>query len=175
MIDFTTISYLKAGNLRQRSAYVVLSENRIFDILKDFDPLLAGTIPIGIDTVESDLDIICFCNDELTFKEIIIRHYSSYRDFKIRDLLINGQPATVANFYADDFEIEIFGQNIPVKSQLAYRHMVVEYQLLQEKGDAFQKEIVKLKRQGYKTEPAFAKLLELKGDPYQELLKFENT
>ncbi|MGL4365226.1 MAG: DUF4269 domain-containing protein [Cetobacterium sp.] len=37
----------------------------------------------------------------------------------------------------------------------------------------FQDKIVSLKRAGIKTEPAFAKLLELNGNPYEELLNFE--
>ena len=37
----------------------------------------------------------------------------------------------------------------------------------------FRRQIIDLKKQGLKTEPAFAKLLALTGDPYVELLSFE--
>ncbi len=53
---------------------------------------------------------------------------------------------------------------------MAYRHMIIEYRILLEKGEAFRQSIVELKRQGMQTEPAFALLLGLKGDPYTELL-----
>jgi hypothetical protein len=49
--------------------------------------------------------------------------------------------------------------------------MITEYRILLEKGEAFRSQIVELKRQGMKTEPAFALLLGLEGDPYLELLK----
>jgi hypothetical protein len=57
MIDFSTIEYLKTGNPRQIRAYEVLIQNKIFFNLAEFDPVLAGTIPINIDIENSDLDI----------------------------------------------------------------------------------------------------------------------
>ena len=50
---------------------------------------------------------------------------------------------------------------------------MVEYNLLNKHGEKFRQQIIELKRQGYKTEPAFALVLGLTGDPYIELLKFE--
>ena len=38
---------------------------------------------------------------------------------------------------------------------------------------AWQELIIELKKKGIKTEPAFAMLLDLKGDPYDELLKYD--
>ncbi|RYD74479.1 MAG: DUF4269 domain-containing protein, partial [Sphingobacteriales bacterium] len=78
-----------------------------------------------------------------------------------------------ANFFINNFEFEIFGQNIHTEDQNAYRHMLVEHKILQEKGEDFRKQIIELKNQGYKTEVAFAKLLALKGDAYEELLKLK--
>ncbi len=73
----------------------------------------------------------------------------------------------------NDFEIEIFGQSIPTKQQFAYRHLIVEHHLLNKHGEEFRQQIIELKRQGHKTEPAFALALGLTGDPYTELLNFE--
>jgi len=38
-------------------------------------------------------------------------------------------------------------------------------------GESARKKIIKLKKSGLKTEPAFAKYFNLKGDPFDELLK----
>ncbi|RZK33633.1 MAG: DUF4269 domain-containing protein, partial [Pedobacter sp.] len=81
--------------------------------------------------------------------------------------------AVKSNFLIEDFEIEIFGQNISTQQQHAYRHMLIEHKILLEKGEAFRQQIIQLKKQGFKTEPAFAKLLGLEGDAYEELLKVE--
>ena len=51
--------------------------------------------------------------------------------------------------------------------------MIIEHEILQSKGGIFRLEIIKLKQNGYKTEPAFAFLLGLKGDPYIELLDYK--
>jgi Domain of unknown function (DUF4269) len=80
-------------------------------------------------------------------------------------------PGTVAAIFAlDVFTIEIFGQQIPTLQQAAYRHMLVEHTLLWERGEDFRKQIVELKKQGYKTEPAFGKLLGIDGNAYEYLL-----
>lgn len=79
----------------------------------------------------------------------------------------------VASFQLDDFSIELFGQNIPTRQQPGYRHMLVEYRLLQDYGEDFRQQIIQLKQQGIKTEPAFAQVLGLPGNPYEALLLFE--
>jgi len=54
-----------------------------------------------------------------------------------------------------------------------HTHLIIEHKLLIKNGEDFRQQIIKLKRQGHKTEPAFAIALDLSGDPYMELLKFE--
>ena len=173
MIDFGSINYLKSGSPKQILAYKILKENRIMELLSDFDPILVGTIPINIDIENSDLDIICFWEDKAEFVSKINKIFGSKKEFKIWQSNINEQEAVIASFVTDSFEIEIFGQNVPTKEQNGYKHMIIEYQILQEKGEDFRREIINLKRNGFKTEPAFAELLGLEGNPYSELLNFK--
>lgn len=49
--------------------------------------------------------------------------------------------------------------------------MIIENRILNVKGVDFKEKVKKLKSDGLKTEPAFTKLLGLKGYPYTELLK----
>ncbi|MBL7882021.1 MAG: DUF4269 domain-containing protein [Chryseobacterium gambrini] len=169
MIDFTKIDYLKNGNERQKRAYEVLTRYQIFEKLKDYSPILAGTIPIEIDIEESDLDIICEVTDFTEFEKTLSEMFSEF-DLKIEKITVNNEQAIVLNFKLEEFPIEIFGQNKPATEQNAYRHMIAEYKILQEKGNDFKKKIIKLKKQGIKTEPAFGILLNLE-KPYEDLLK----
>lgn len=171
MTNFKNIDYLKSGNLRQREAYKELQNLRLFEKLKKYHPILAGTIPIEIDLPESDLDIICTCENHTEFSKLLSELFGNQNGFKIHLKLHKGIKSTIAKFKTEKFEIEIFGQNKPTDEQNAYRHMLIENKILKEKGDAFKSEIIKLKTQGLKTEPAFAKLLGLQGNPYDELLK----
>jgi len=175
MIDFNDISYLKNGNSRQRTAYELLTGNLVMENLKPFDPILVGTIPIEIDIETSDLDIVCSWQSADIFKDVVLGHFSAYPNFTIRDTIINHEQTTIANFFIDHFQIEIFGQNVPSRQQSGYRHMVVEHALLIKYGDDFRTNIIKLKREGLKTEPAFANILNIQGDPYQALLTLENV
>ena len=173
MKDFSNIDYLKIGNQRQIQAFKVLTEKKIVMNLAEFYPVLVGTIPINIDIETSDLDIICYWKDKMAFRKKIQSNFNNEDKFIIRDTFINNQETVIASFETAGFKIEVFGQNIPVREQNGYRHMITEYEILQSKGENFRREIIKLKQQGYKTEPAFGLLLGLKGDPYSALLDYK--
>ncbi|KMQ64305.1 hypothetical protein ACM46_08400 [Chryseobacterium angstadtii] len=175
MIDFTKLDYLKSGNERQQRAYNVLTKYRVLEKLEPYSPILAGTIPIGIDIESSDLDIIC--EVDLRFEEDFLDDIMFSRlipfevDVKVENMVVNGEKSIALNFMLEEFPIEIFGQNKPPIQQNAYRHMMAEYRILNEKGENFKQKIVELKKQGIKTEPAFGLLMELE-NPYEDLLKF---
>ncbi len=171
MTDFTNIAYLQKGNIKQQKAYGTLIDLDIFEKLKEFSPVLTGTIPIDIDIDGSDLDIVCFCKDLKLFQEKVTKYYQNFNGFVLQQKLIRNHNTIVVRFYHNDFLIELFGQNRPIEEQEAYRHMLIEHKVLIEKGECFRQQVIELKKLGYKTEPAFAKLLGLKGNPYDELLK----
>ncbi|CAM3606758.1 DUF4269 domain-containing protein [Zobellia roscoffensis] len=175
IIDFKNIVYLKQGNERQQLAYAAIVKHQVLEKLGDYNPILTGTIPIEIDLPESDLDIICHCKDHKRFGGFLVKQFGNETDFKLATTIQNGIEATVATFSADKFEFEIFGQNLPTEKQNAYRHMIIEHRLILKKGNDFKQAIIELKSKGLKTEPAFAKLLGIKGNPYVELLKREDN
>lgn len=169
-IDFKNLDYLRRGNNKQKQAYAVLTKNEVMTSLKEFDPILVGTIPINIDLENSDLDIVCHFLDSNHFENFLVRKFGTIEKFKTWKNTSQESLAIVANFFIDGFEIEIFGQNIPTIEQKGYRHMLIEHKLLEERGDKFRKKIIELKGMGYKTEPAFAFELGLEGNPYEALL-----
>ncbi|WP_143157417.1 DUF4269 domain-containing protein [Cnuella takakiae] len=172
-IDFTHIDYLRSGNLRQQEAYTALSTIGIMDLLGSYMPLLAGTIPLGIDVPGSDSDILCYRTDGDGFATTLRQHFGHYKGFAIDHVQTMQGLATTACFIAHGFTIEVFGQAVPSQEQLGYRHMLVEHRLLEEHGPVFRQQIINLKISGLKTEPAFAQVLGLSGDPYQALLELE--
>lgn len=171
--DFTNIEYLKEGTVRQRKAYAELRNLSIFQHLKCYKPLLTGTIPIGIDVPESDLDIICQCSNHTEFSKTVNTLYSSKKNYNIYKGKSHSKDFTIATFDSGDFRIEIFGQDCPTQNQNAYRHMLIEHKILSAMDNKFKTQIIELKKGGLKTEPAFAKLLGLKGDPYEQLLRLK--
>ncbi len=171
MIDFTKIDYLRKGTDKQKRVHAVLSEYRVLEKLNSFDPILAGAIPINIDIDTSDLDIICCFTDAEAFQTHLVSVFGHEQDFKI---FTPKHPGAVAvTFILNGFVVEIFGQAIPTREQAAYQHLLVEHKILEEKGETFRQEIVNLKKQGYKTEPAFGKLMGITGNVYEELLKLK--
>lgn len=167
---FLDMTYLLEGNERQRKAYEAMAELGIADKLAPYHPVLAGTIPLGIDLPESDLDIICEVHDAKRFAAELQLHFGACRDYACSSKTVGGLLRTVANFTFHGFAFEIFGQPKPVTEQNAYRHLVIEQRILELAGPEAARAVRQRKREGLKTEPAFGAVFRLDGDPYEALL-----
>jgi hypothetical protein len=143
----------------------------ILQQLKAFDPVLVGTVPIGIQVKGSDLDIICSVQDFDAFEECVEKLFSKYNLFACHRKIVGGLERVVVSFEYGGWPFELFCQRVPTPMQNGYRHMVIEARMLRLYGEAFREQVVKLKAAGVKTEPAFAQLLNLEGDPYLRLLE----
>ncbi|KHF39961.1 DUF4269 domain-containing protein [Halalkalibacter okhensis] len=169
---FDTIEYLNSGNSRQKRAFSVISELKIMSDLVEFTPILCGTVPIEIDIEGSDLDIIMEVKNFTEFERKIRLLYGGYGHFSLSKKTIKNVPVIKANFHYQNFEFELFGQDESVFNQNAYLHMVIENYVLKQSPD-LQGKIIELKKQGFKTEPAFCKVLHLPSDdPYLRLLEY---
>lgn len=169
--QWDNITYLLTGNERQQAAFYTLKSLKLMSILRNYNPTLAGTIPLNIDIEGSDLDIICEVYEHNTFESIVSINFGSQQNFRLKTKVIRGSISTVINFTSSRFPIEIFAQPKPVNEQDAYLHMDVEARLLAIGGEEARQEIRGLKLMGLKTEPAFARYFNLKNDPYVELLR----
>lgn len=154
----------------QRHAFHVIQQLNIIHDFASYTPLLCGTIPLAIDVEGSDLDIIMEVQDFERFKHEVQPRYATLDGFTLNELAMEGTPTVLCNFTFEGMEFELFAQPIPVVNQNAYRHMIIEHHLLMTQPH-IRDEIINLKMLGLKTEPAFAKVLGLAGDPYEELLK----
>ncbi|MDQ7027968.1 MAG: DUF4269 domain-containing protein [Anaerolineae bacterium] len=171
MRNWRNINYLLNGTERQQAAYRAMRYVGIGRILADFDPLLVGTIPLDIDIESSDLDILLEIPDRFQFAQVLFPHFAHYTNFRYRNITMAESTAWVVNFFAHGFEFELFAQQKPTSEQVAYHHMVIEHRLLEIGGQALRQAIRELKRQGLKTEPAFAHYLGIQNaDPYAALL-----
>ncbi|MEO0896328.1 MAG: DUF4269 domain-containing protein [Bacteroidota bacterium] len=169
---FQDISYLRGGNPKQQRAFYCLEQLELFSQLAVFHPLLAGTLPIQIDIEGSDLDIICEAYQLDEFEERVSQSYNHYPNYRVKRKLFQGLDSVVISFESKEFPIEIFAQAKPSHQQQAWLHMIKEWEILAYYGEAFRKKVIELKKKGVKTEPAFAQLLGLKGDPYQAILSY---
>jgi hypothetical protein len=161
--DFFDVEYLLKGSAIQQAGYRAIVSSAILHLLRDFDPVVVGTMPLDLFVGTSDIDIICHFSEAEKFQSVF--HHTVRKE-------LNGVDSVIASFEFDSFEFEIVGQPIPVRDQFAYRHMIAEWDILQVKGEVFRNKILALKKSGLKTEPAFAQLLGLQGNPYEALLNY---
>ena len=162
--------YLASGSPRQQAAHAALEGAGIMQTLAPWHPVLAGTIPLGIDVEGSDLDILCQVEEDGPFLARLQEAFGHLPGFHVRQKQVGLLPTVIARFETGGFLVEVFGQNRPVAEQNGYRHMLVEARLLLLAGPEAARAIRELKAGGLKTEPAFARYFGLPGDPYQALL-----
>ncbi|MBP9682552.1 MAG: DUF4269 domain-containing protein [Bacteriovorax sp.] len=170
-VSSNQINDLQFGNERQKKAYFAIQQLNLFNKLSKYSPFLAGTIPLDIDVDSSDLDIICESVDIAEFESTLKFHFEELESFTSYTQNVRDVPTFIACFKYLEFDFEFFCQSVPVRKQCAYIHFVIEFRLLTLGGVKAHESIRHLKRQGIKTEPAFALYFKLAGDPYEELAK----
>ncbi len=174
MRNWHDLSYLGRGTIRQKAAWEAIQQTNIMEVLSDYHPVLAGTIPLDIDVVQSDLDIICESHDLEQFEQAVRTAFGCLPGFEVTHLDVNSTPTCVISFFTAGFWFELFAQPVAVEKQNAYRHMDIEARLLDIGGLDAYKHIRTLKQSGIKTEPAFARYFHIPGDdPYEALLQLE--
>lgn len=161
--------------IMKRTHYLdVLAKTEVLTKLATFDPHVVGTPPLGLELLTSDVDVICFAPDADAFTRTVWNAFSTRPEYCMRQKVGLDRPV-VANFIYAGCIIEIFGQASPIFEQLGWRHFFVERRLLAFGGDAFRGAVMTRRSNGMKTEPAFAAVLGLDGDPYQALLGLERS
>lgn len=158
---------------RDRPPYAAaLVQSGVLERLAAFDPHVAGTPPLGLDLPSSDIDILCHAPDPAQFAGAVWRAFADRPGFAMWQWRGKDRPI-VARFHCADWVFELFGEARPVAEQLGWRHFRIEQRLLALGGAGFRDAVLALRRAGAKTEPAFAQLLGLAGDPYAALLSLE--
>lgn len=175
MYNWQDPSYLQIGTPRQQQAFWAWQALGLGAVLGAYHPVITGTIPLDIDVAGSDLDVCCEVAPaaQATFAAQLRQHYGHLLAFQLKHFTSRGYSAIVGSFSYEGLPIELFGQALPATQQYAYQHLVVEAAVLAVGGEPWRAAVRHLKQQGLKTEPAFAQLLRLPGDPYEALLTLE--
>lgn len=147
-----------------------LGETKTLEIFKKFNPCISGTIPLGIETETSDLDILFSSNDSQKFLSLCNEHFSHLTGYNCYESEYQGLNAIIVNFTYNDLDIELFMQDKDSFQQQANLHFLIEGRLLKLLGSEFKEKIQLLKQRGIKTEPAFGQVLNL-NQPYQDLIQ----
>ncbi len=142
-----------------------LKESDILSLLKEFTPCLSGTIPLGIENPQSDLDILFYAQDLYAFLTKAQEHFQEMEQFSYKI----DESHAVVHFCFNHLQVELFCQSTPVFQQEANQHFLIEGRLLKLLGNDFKQKVIELKTRGIKTEPAFGKLLKL-SKPYEDLI-----
>ena len=153
---------------------IAVQQLGVLKALRAYDPRVAGTPPLGVETEKSDIDILCHAPDPNAFLTDIQNAYGTMSDVRIWQWISKGRPIIVT-FHAHGWDFEIFASPQPVALQNGWRHFDIERRLLAIGGQGLKEAIKRLRQQGMKTEPAFWSALKQSGDPYTGLLSLETA
>jgi len=167
--DWFRLDYLADGNQQQRLSRTLLHRLGIFTRLRSWRPVLVGTIPLGCDLPESDLDILLQVADDNGLLTMCRHNWGQLSGFSFKRKDLRGGSAIIIRFSYSGKSIEIVGMNTESSQQYAYAHMIAEALLLHRNGLRNRHAIRRLKARGLTTEEAFAKHFALTGDPYERL------
>ncbi len=148
---------------KNQKVVAFLKESQLLYRFSKFHPLITGTIPLAINIETSDLDILFQSENFEEFTKHVL-------EFFPKSVIRIEQDYVLAIFKHNDLNIEFFCQKIHPLKQRAHQHLRIEARLLKLLGVHFRRRIIQLKREGFKTEPAFGELLAL-DNPYEDLLQ----
>ena len=177
--NWRRLDYLAHGNERQRSAHALLTAG-VWDALaaQCADMALVSTLAIGLDRPGSDLDILCQHPDPAAFVATFAEQgwQASAKGDNI--WLLERVFPCAADSGCDNsiasWPLELYVTPAPIETLNGWRHLTLMAALLQHFGDAFYREVLRLRlEQGLKGEAAMCRLLGLAGDPYAALLTLE--
>ncbi|MFM5410786.1 DUF4269 domain-containing protein [Aeromonas veronii] len=181
--NWRRLDYLAHGNPRQRSAHALLTAG-VWDELaaQCADMALVSTLAIGLDRPGSDLDILCQHPNPAEFAATLEAQgwqasargdnvWLLERTFSCLDqhFANSGSDKSEANW-----PLELYVTPAPIETLNGWRHLTLMAALLERFGDAFYREVLRLRlEEGLKGEAAMCRLLGLAGDPYEALLTLE--
>lgn len=177
--NWRRLDYLAHGNPRQRSAHALLTAG-VWDALaaQCADMALVSTLAIGLDRPGSDLDILCQHPDPAAFVATFADQgwQASAKGDSI--WLLERVFPCAADSGCDNsiasWPLELYVTPAPIETLNGWRHLTLMAALLERFGDAFYREVLRLRlEQGLKGEAAICRLLGLAGDPYAALLTLE--
>ncbi|WP_227094790.1 DUF4269 domain-containing protein [Aeromonas veronii] len=181
--NWRRLDYLAHGNPRQRSAHALLTAG-VWDELaaQCADMALVSTLAIGLDRPSSDLDILCQHPNPAAFAATLAAQgwQASDKDDNIwlleRTFSCLDQHCAVSGCDQSDarWPLELYVTPAPIETLNGWRHLTLMAALLERFGDAFYREVLRLRlEEGLKGEAAMCRLLGLAGDPYEALLTLE--
>lgn len=179
--NWRRLDYLAHGNPRQRSAHALLTAG-VWDELaaQCADLALVSTLAIGLDRPGSDLDILCQHPDPAEFAARLEAQgwQASAKDDNIwlleRTFSRLGQHNADCDQSEVSWPLELYVTPAPIETLNGWRHLTLMAALLERFGDAFYREVLRLRLEdGLKGEAAMCRLLGLAGDPYAALLTLE--
>ncbi|MFV8257176.1 VOC family protein [Bdellovibrio bacteriovorus] len=171
-IKFHPLSLESVIRLEKNEAiHTAVKSSGVLKSLKEHQPLLVGTYPLGMNVSGSDVDVLINIPDLTTAETLLKKHFSGFENFKAET---HAQYAAVtASFDFQGVTFEVFAQVKGTVKQNGNLHFLVEERLLHVGGSFLAEKILALRKAGDKTEPAFAKALNLSGNPYDELLRLQ--
>lgn len=168
-LSLESVIYLE----RHPMIFKAITESKMLELLAIYNPLIVGSVPLGLGGPESDIDILLCTSKLQSFENFVLNILSKKFELSLNKKHLQNHQSLIIQYNYLGINFELFVQEVSTTRQPAYRHFLAEERLLMLGGIKFYNKIKSLRENGLKTEAAFAKALGLEQDPYLELERIQ--
>jgi predicted metalloenzyme YecM len=149
----------------------VILRSNFLKALKAWTPLVSGSLPLEIETEQSDLDIL-LCHSDLSLAASEISNaLNEFGKITWKRSVSRQGECLIGELKLKQRPIELFVSRVPVLQQDSHTHFLREYQLLVKHGQTLRDFVRIQKKKGNSTEQAFCNAFGVSSDPYLSLLQ----
>lgn len=153
--------------------YEWLRKSQFLENLSVWQPIISGSLPLGLSLPSSDLDILLYSANIDQASVDISKALAHITDLVWHPAYpSHGGNGLLGKVEEAPLPIEIFLCDTPVLQQNSHRHLLTEYLYLVREGEQLRNKVLRLKSDGKNTEEAFALALGLTGHTLDAMLKW---
>ena len=158
-----------------KTLFNAIADSNLLRSFRPYTPFIIGDFALGVETKNSELDILMYAEDQNLLESSLKSHYENHDEFESLRSFVDGNETLMINFFQNHIAFAIFAQNHPITSQKGYRKFLAIERLLKIGGDIFKETVMGIRMDGTKSETAITESLGIQADPSDQLLIIQKS
>ena len=160
---------------KNKTIFRAIQDSNILRSFKTYTPFIIGDFPLGIQTKNSNVDILMYAIDLNELEVSLKSHYENHDNFESLRSFVEGTETLIINFNQSHIPFEIYAQSQAITLQKGYKKFQAIERILKIGGEIFKETVMGIRMDGTKTQEAIAESLNIQTDLNNELLILQKT